>query len=222
MTCCVNGCTNKASRRSLCCAHYHRRRQYGDPTAGGPMRRRGTSRVIGLVDTPWAVVVLAGGEVALIDADDAALATGRLWHLSAYGYAQCRQVGPLHRLILPTAPGLQVDHINGNRLDNRRLNLRPATSSQNHANQRKRAGTTSTFKGVSWCRRTRRWVAQVMVDGRQQFIGRFDTEVEAARAYDARAEALFGEFAATNLTLGLYADHGRFPTADEQRKRVAS
>lgn len=113
----------------------------------------------------------------------------------------------LHRMLLRAPQGLQVDHKNGDGLDNRRCNLRLATPAQNAANRgmdRRVAGRSSRFKGVSLTRDTYRrkkpWLAQVAGHWHQRFV----TEVEAARAYDAKLTEIFGEFARTNADLGLY------------------
>ena len=110
----------------------------------------------------------------------------------------------MHRLILGCGPGEEVDHRNGNGLDNRRGNLRPATHALNQANVR-RVRAKSGFKGVSrWVRPSPRpWRAHITVKGRMKFLGAFATPEEAARAYDAAARELFGEFACTNEDLGL-------------------
>jgi len=94
-----------------------------------------------------------------------------------------------------------VDHINGNGLDNRRLNLRPATITENVRNQRLRRNSTSGFKGVRWHQTARKWHARIKVDEARQHLGLFATAEEAARAYDAAARAGFGEFAALNFPL---------------------
>lgn len=109
----------------------------------------------------------------------------------------------MHRQVLGfPSRALDVDHINGDTLDNRRVNLRACSRSQNNMNARKRPNTTSRFKGVCWLSRDRRWVAQIAVGGKQTKIGYFKTEVEAARAYNAAAAANFGEFARTNPQTG--------------------
>ena len=95
--------------------------------------------------------------------------------------------------------GMVVDHIDGNSLNNRRSNLRICTPRQNTANRAKTRNGTSRFKGVHFCTRDRKWRAQIGVDGARRFIGDFDDEVEAARAYDRKAAELFGEFAYLNF-----------------------
>jgi hypothetical protein len=102
----------------------------------------------------------------------------------------------LHRIILDAPKGTDVDHINGNGLDNRRCNLRLATRSQNHANRFKKPGTTSRFKGVRFERN--RWHAQIRVQYKKTYLGSFRDEIDAALAYNAAALEAFGEFARIN------------------------
>ena len=107
----------------------------------------------------------------------------------------------LHRLLTLAPEGVQIDHINGDGLDNRRVNLRHATQSQNNANQRKKVPGTSKYKGVSLHvdhrYDSRRWKTQLTVKG-HHYCTYHDTEEEAALAYNEIAEKAFGEYARLN------------------------
>lgn len=94
----------------------------------------------------------------------------------------------------------RVDHESGDGLDNRRLNLRPASVIENGQNRRKQSSkSTSLFKGVSWDKCKHKWQVRIYANKRSSFIGLFDDEVEAAKAYDKKAKELFGEFARPNF-----------------------
>jgi hypothetical protein len=90
-----------------------------------------------------------------------------------------------------------VDHRNGDGLDNRRENLRPATQSQNSANRA--VSNPSGYKGVNWYKRTGIWRATVQSAGKSKHLGYFRTPEEAARAYDAAAFEVWGEYAVLNF-----------------------
>jgi hypothetical protein len=107
----------------------------------------------------------------------------------------------LHRFIMDPPSEMVVDHINYNGLDNRRCNLRICTFKENSASARKCFGrkAKSRYKGVSYSARDGRWKAQYCVNGWPYFLGRFDTEEEAAVVYDKKALELYGEFALLNF-----------------------
>jgi hypothetical protein len=152
-----------------------------------------------------------GDYYALVDAADHDVVAGYRWRvLNGHNgklYA-CTMVAGLcvymHRLVALTPDGYETDHINGNGLDNRRVNLRSATPSQNSANMWKPrrpdlSQHSSRYKGVSWDKSRRKWQAKITVAQRCRSLGRYDRDDDAARAYDAAALAAWGEFAWLNF-----------------------
>jgi len=106
----------------------------------------------------------------------------------------------MHREILRAPARLEVDHVNGDALDNRRCNLRLATDAQNRANYRKPVNArTSAFKGVTRYRDGVQWMSYIKQGGKRYHLGLFDSDVRAAEAYDNAARNRFGEFAWTNF-----------------------
>ena len=92
-------------------------------------------------------------------------------------------------------PDGEIDHINGDRRDNRILNLRLATPSQNQANKLMRSDNTSGVKGVTWDKSRRKWMASIHLNGCRIGLGRFEDIHAAADAYSAAAKEMFGEYA---------------------------
>ena len=105
----------------------------------------------------------------------------------------------MHRVVNKTPYGLETDHANHDRLDNRKANLRDATQAENNMNRVKWAGCSSRFKGVSWHKQRSKWRACIRPNGKQVHLGLFICEIEAAAKYDEEAEKLFGEFALLNF-----------------------
>jgi hypothetical protein len=104
----------------------------------------------------------------------------------------------MHRFITDASPGLQIDHIDGDGLNNTRSNLRLATHAQNGQNSRKQVNNTSGYIGVSREGKSK-WRAQIRVDGSKTYLGSFETAEEAAEARDRAARKLHGEFAVLNF-----------------------
>lgn len=165
------------------------------------------------------IIHLSKGCVALVDEEDYDNLMQWNWYCCTTGYAKHRSWEKdgerlymvMHRVIMKAKKGQEVDHINGNRQDNRRANLRIATRKQNASNSKKRKdGLSSKYKGVTHINRSHTckdgtvsvydfWRAYIQKDNKYKSIGFFKTEEEAARAYDDKATELFGEFARLNF-----------------------
>jgi hypothetical protein len=160
------------------------------------------------------LIPIEAGHVAIVNAADYEWVARYNWLLlrghNGKFYAHASVTGGslyMHRLIAETPAGYETDHINGNGLDNRRANLRIATPSQNSANMWKPQRPdgrprTSIYKGVHWAKGSRKWVAKIEVSGCSKYLGSFTVEADAARAYDAAAEAAWGDFARLNFPRG--------------------
>ena len=139
---------------------------------------------------------------ALIDSDD----INKIKDLRFHGtkktsiYIRDNNGRYLHNLIIGIPPkGYEVDHKNRNPLDNRKLNLRFASRQQQRMNSSKqKRKLSSKYKGVHWDKNRNQWKAEIKINSINRYIGRFNDEKEAARAYNNEAEKLFGEFAAKN------------------------
>lgn len=108
----------------------------------------------------------------------------------------------MHRFIMNlNVNDPQIDHEDGNGLNNQKYNLRLCINKQNARNKPKSEFRqfTSQYKGVNWKSKIKRWIAQISCDHNKMHLGCFDTQEEAARAYDRKALELFGEFAKTNF-----------------------
>jgi len=161
-------------------------------------------------------IELSKGYKTIVDAEDYAKLSGYKWHASPQGryiYAASttkidgkRKNVRMHRVIMGvTDRKIYVDHINHDTLDNRKCNLRPCTPQQNVMNgsiKPKRNGTIK-YKGIFEQKKNKRWVATIMVESKVIWLGAFDTQKEAALAYDIAALEHHGEFARTNKILGL-------------------
>lgn len=179
------------------------------PPCGG--RNGGSSEPMHIHALHYAAIPV-GDTVAHVDVRHAPALHQMSWHLCPKGYARSttRRIAGrqytlrMHRVVMQLSgidiEGLQVDHINGDLLDNRNLNLRPATQTENSRNRRRKVGwASSRFKGVSWCNRSQNWRACIRVNGRLIWLGEFSREAEAAEAYDTAARLYFKAFAATGI-----------------------
>lgn len=156
----------------------------------------------------YALPLSNSDKVAMIDIADKELTDKvRSWSMDGSGHVNGWILGggrmtQLHRLILcdelekPENAGLRVDHLNGDPLDNRRVNIRVVTASINSRNCRRTDGS-SRFPGVSWHKKSSKWRARIRMPsisgrgrGREQHLGSFTNEKDAARVYRARAKSI--------------------------------
>lgn len=153
-------------------------------------------------------------EVILVDDDDYEKLSKFTWYISkggknhgGYGYAISSQRNEstgkqyklsMHREIMNAKKGEIVDHINGNKLDNRKENLRIVTPYQNSLNVKKKDGASSQYKGVAFSKDMNLWKSSIRVKGKGVHIGYFSNEVACALAYNEYAIKHFGEYAKIN------------------------
>ena len=144
-------------------------------------------------------------DYALVDNEDFEKLIEKKWSKGKQGYP-CGRVNnttiTMHQFIIGKAPDKQIIvHINQNKLDNRKENLRYATYSQIFQNQFKKEGCSSKYKGVFWSSPKQKWQSQSMYDGRIISLGSFVHELDAAKAYDTYVYLNFGPYAQTNGTV---------------------
>ena len=148
-------------------------------------------------------IALSQGKFALVSPEDYARVTAFKWCLNrahgkdyakrGYYFAGKQSTIKMHRFIMDAPPNSEVDHINGDGLDNRRENLRVCDHKQNSANQRAAKSNKTGFKGVFPVGNG--WGAKISDD----YLGIYDTAEDAAKAYDTKARTVFGEYAKCNL-----------------------
>lgn len=147
-------------------------------------------------------IQLTRGRVALVDDEDYERLNQYKWCvLPGRRTIYARRKGNpslMHHYIMGKIKGLEIDHINGNGLDNQKKNLRHCTHAENSRNSRSYTGN-SCYKGVSWKVRSETWIAQIKVNGKLIHLGTFSDEKKAALSYDKAARKHFGEFARCNF-----------------------
>ena len=152
-------------------------------------------------------IPLSQGKLAIVDDEDYDFLMQWKWFYSR-GYAvrsvYCKkgddgkpQTLWMHKILNNTPIGMQTDHINGDKTDNRKCNLRSVTSQQNLRNQAK-GGGSSKYKGVSWCPIAKKWRAYIKDNYKQFSLGKYLHEQDAANAYNNAAKKLHGGYARLN------------------------
>ena len=161
-------------------------------------------------------ITLTRGKVAVVSDEDFEFLNRWKWRAMRAGRKQTKCVWYAHRTTeRPNRKGIymhrevlrrcgsqeshQCDHLDSDGLNNQRQNLRPATASQNRWNMRKRTGRSSRYKGVYWNRKAEKWFSRIMFRATYKWLGSFDSEIAAGKAYDAAAVRFFGQFARLNF-----------------------
>lgn len=147
-------------------------------------------------------ILLTKGKVAIVDDEDYEWLMQWKWHYSIGGYAQRNSPRingknhkiHMHREINHTPEDFETDHINGNKLDNRRINLRTASRSQNAFNQKINKNNTSGVRGVYWQKLNKKWQAKIYINGMNHSLGYFTDLSDAKAVYNQAAADAFGEF----------------------------
>lgn len=158
-------------------------------------------------------IELTQGKYTLVDDEDYEFLITKKWHfrkgkgvegyaihslhISGSGKERVQIKLRMHRILAGATDEREVDHINGNTLDNRKVNLRLVTSQQNKMNQSVRR-SKSGFKGVYFDASRNKWRAKINLSGKQIHLGQYVTKEEAAKAYDKGALEYFGEYAKLN------------------------
>lgn len=166
--------------------------------------------VIQPLDPSYRLIPLTQGQNAIVDAEDFEWLSKWNWiakwdECSKTFYATRRKTvddkthPSMHRVILRCGKGEEGDHRNHNGLDNRRKNLRKCSRSQNRSNSGRQSDNTSGYKGVTFHKRIKKWMTQIIKDGKRIYLGYFTTPEQAAKVYDEAAKKYHGEFAYSNF-----------------------
>ena len=153
-------------------------------------------------------IKLSQNKIAIVDDEDYEMLIKHKWYANKLKHkwyvntnvriANKRTVIRMHRMILKPNTNVQVDHINGNSLDNRKDNLRLCNNAENMRNRDKPRNNTSGYKGVTWNKDMKKWQAQIMVNYINIILGYYKDIKKAARVYNEAALKYFGEYAYLN------------------------
>ena len=156
-----------------------------------------------------AYIALTKGKEAIIDSSDVKLVSGRHWHVvdekhTSYAKSWMRIDGkgmakPLHRFLMNPPDGMDVDHIDGNGLNNRRSNLRVCTRSENQRNRKVSKRNKLGLKGVYYCKHNKVFMASIKSDKKYIKLGQYSTPEQAYEAYCNAAKIYHGEFTSYSI-----------------------
>lgn len=194
--CSVDGCGKKHDSHGYCSRHAHQYRRHGKILERTKRDKNnilicGDIAVMDLYNKKCEIVAQT-----IFDAQDCGEIEKYKWKLMANGYVYTAKISMyLHRFILDNHGSLDTDHINGNKRDNRRCNLRLATRSQNIINSGKRSDNTSGYTGVYYQKENKKWVSLISVNKENINLGSFENIEQAAQARREASIRYYGEFA---------------------------
>lgn len=154
------------------------------------------------------ICLVGNTEKVFVDDEDYDWLNNYRWYLGKFGckYYAVTEINlvpvSMHRFILNALPNIQIDHKDGNSLNNCRENLRVATSQENARNRKKiKRKCSSSYKGVIFIKSRGKFRADINTGNVRICLGYFKSEIDAAKAYDEAAIKYFGEFAKTNFSI---------------------
>lgn len=196
-------CGKETSRliKGMCSKHYNQFKRHGKCLDNNPRTRRDMNEII-IYDT-YAELILYNKkyeEIARtkIDLEDITKVRNYKWYLNGNGYVVSNTTSrtsiKLHRLIMDCPKDKVVDHINLDKLDNRKSNLRTCTTQQNNMNKGVTKNNTSGYHGVYWDKKNFKWMALIQIKGKQIYLGRFNTKEDAIEVRKQAEIKYFGEY----------------------------
>ncbi len=197
--CTVSGCNDTHIAKGYCQRHYRQLKKYGKTKSFSDRTKYDSNEIV--IEQDFAFIYLYDPfgnykNKTKIDIEDIDLCSGIKWY-AGQNYVESKTHGLLHQHIMGIK---RPDHIDGNSFDNRRFNLRSATSSQNSQNRNKQTNNTSGYKGVM--KSGKKWMARIGVNRKYFVLGYFHNIINAAIAYDKAALKHHGEFARLNFPQG--------------------
>lgn len=160
---------------------------------------RSSRKLIGIEQpTDYKIIPLSKGFQTKVSNCDFDIVCDKTWKVNVAGYACSTKYGAMHRYIMGNPSDKLVDHVNGDRLDNRRENLRLVSNLENAWNSKPYKNSTSKYKGVCWNKRMGKWVTQIVFKGKLVYSKSFISEDEAGKAYNKEIIKYHREFAKLN------------------------
>lgn len=160
--------------------------------------------IIQPLDSSYCYIALTKNQIAIVNKEDYPILSRYNWQTlrrrNGDFYAVRKSCAVyMHREVLRCRADEEIDHRNGDTLDNRRDNLRRATRETNQANRGRQRNNKSGFKGVSWSKGTKKWIVFLQTKKKKMYLGQFDSKILAAKTYDKAAQKYHKKFAVLNF-----------------------